>query len=283
MDRSAIYRRLATDAATKGITFSTHAKVALKIQKALEDADCSVEHAARLVSGEPLLAARIVAMANSVAYNRSDREINDIKQAVALVGFRVVRTLAMAIVVRQLASTPRDPLHRAMAEKLWEHTSNVAALAYVLARRVSRLDAETALFAALVHEVGGFFLLSHAGDYPGLLDGDVTDWSAEWRDEGEVPIGRAVLDVLDVPDSVRQGIEGYWLHMLVLPPVSLGDTLTLADQLSPVSSPLGAESSATAARQQQLDIETAVGEKMLSEILDESAADVASLAKALHF
>lgn len=282
MDRSAIYQRLA-DAASKGIEFSTHAKVALKIQKALEDADCSVEQAARLVSGEPLLAARIVAMANSVAYNRSDREIIDIKQAVSLVGFRVVRTLAMAIVVRQLASTPRDPVHRAMAEKLWEHTSNVAALAYVLARRVSRLDAETALFAALVHEVGGFFMLSHAGEYPGLLDGDVADWSAEWQDAGEVLVGRAVLKVLDVPDVVRQGIEAYWLRLLVLPPVSLGDTLILADQLSPVASPLSEESSATQTHAQQIDIETAVGEKMLSEILEESATDVASLAKALHF
>jgi len=283
MDRLTIYQRLAADAATKGIAFSTHAKVALKIQKALEDTECSVEHAARLVSSEPLLAARIVAMANSVAYNRSGREINDIKQAVSLVGFRVVRTLAMAIVVRQLASTPRDPMHRVMAEKLWEHTSNVAALAYVLARRVSRLDAETALFAALVLEVGGFFLLSHAGQYPGLLDGDVADWGAEWRDDGDALVGRAVLRVLDVPEAVMQGIEGYWLRMLVLPPVSLGDTLTLANQLSPVPSPLCEESTATQAHDQQLEIETAVGERMLSEILEESAADVASLAKALQF
>jgi len=47
-----------------------------------------------------------------------------------------------------------------------EHTAHVASLAHVIARRVTRLDPETALFAGIIHEVGGFYLLSRVKDHP---------------------------------------------------------------------------------------------------------------------
>ena len=46
----------------------------------------------------------------------------------------------------------------------------MAALAHVLSRRVSHVDAETAMFAGIVHEVGGFYLLSRAEEFPALLE-----------------------------------------------------------------------------------------------------------------
>jgi len=283
VDKSEIFHRIAEDAAKNGISFSTHSGVALKLQKALNDPDCSVDKAARLASGEPLLAARIVAMANSVAYKRGDREIADIKQAVSLVGFRVVQMLAMALAVRQMAGTPRDPRIRAMAEKLWEHTANVAALAFVVARHATRLDGETALFAALLHEVAGFHLLSRASEFPGLLDGEPANWVSAWKDDGEALIGRSVLRELEAPAVVQAAIEDYWLGLLALPPVSLGDTLLLADSLSPVMSPLQEDDTTAMVMERRVSIETAVGVDTLTHILDESVVELASLTQALKF
>ena len=34
------------------------------------------------------------------------------------------------------------------------------------------------MFAAIVHEVGGFYLLSRADEFPGLLDADPENWMA---------------------------------------------------------------------------------------------------------
>jgi HD-like signal output (HDOD) protein len=65
--------------------------------------DCHIEAAAKLVQVEPLLAARVVAMSNAAAFNRSGREITDVRSAVMRLGFRAVRSLAMALVTRQMA------------------------------------------------------------------------------------------------------------------------------------------------------------------------------------
>ena len=41
--------------------------------------------------------------------------------------------------------------------------------ARVLARRVTRQNPDAAFFAGIVHEVGSFYLISRAADFPGLL------------------------------------------------------------------------------------------------------------------
>ncbi len=70
--------------------------------------------------------------------------------------------------------------------------------------------------------------------FPGLLDGEPEDW-AEY---GEHIIGRAVLKQLSVPATVAEAIEALWYGFRATPPGSLGDTLLLANELSPVPSPL---------------------------------------------
>ena len=71
MDRIEALKTIAAQAASGDLVFPTGVDVALKIQRTLDDPDCHIDAAARLVLGEPLLAARVVALANSVAYIRS--------------------------------------------------------------------------------------------------------------------------------------------------------------------------------------------------------------------
>jgi HD-like signal output (HDOD) protein len=192
------------------------------------------------------------------------------------VGFRTLGALAAAVIVRQLAGEITDPVLRAKSDRLWEHSAHVAALSQVIARRVSRVDPETAMFAGIVHEVGGFYLLSRAHEFPGLLDGDADDWI----EHGETAIGRGVLHKLGVPAPVMGAIEALWNGMRALPPETLGDTLLLANDLSPVGSPL-LDRPQLAGLQATATIDFAVGEGTLKAILEESAAEVHSLTSAL--
>ena len=47
------------------LIFPTGLDVSLKILRVLDDPDCHIDQAAKLILGEPLLSARIVAVANS--------------------------------------------------------------------------------------------------------------------------------------------------------------------------------------------------------------------------
>ena len=228
------------------------------------------------MQAEPLLAARTVAIANSVAYNRSGNDVTNVRAAVQRVGFRTLGALAASVIVRQLASEIRDPGLRHKADQLWAHSAHVAALSQVIARRVSFVDPETALFAGIVHEVGGFYLLSRAEALPGLLDDNLD----AWLDHGEAAIGRGVLHKLGVPAPVMSAIEALWDGMRALPPETLGDTLLLANDLAPLPSPLFAPPGATT-HAAAATIDFVFGEGTLKGVLEESGEEVKSLTSAL--
>lgn len=277
MTQQEFFKKIAAEAAQGELAFSTGAQVALKVRRALDDPDCHIDAAAKLIQAEPLLAARIVAIANSIAYNRSGREVSDIKVAVTRLGFKTVRALAMALVTKQMAGS--NPKHRHITDQLWEHTAHVASLAQMLARHITHQDPEAAMFAGLIHEVGGFYLISRAESCPGLLDGSFD----EWVEFGEVEVNRAVVEKLGVPDTIAQAMAGYWDGYLGMPPVTLADTILLAEELAPIPSPLHKLKDVADAEAAKASIEMVIGQETLSGILKESADEVSSLTDALKF
>jgi hypothetical protein len=289
MDKRDILKTLISEAGRGELTFQTHAAVTMRVRHALDDPEISVAAVATLIQAEPVLAARVVAVANSVAFNSGGRAIADVRSAVARIGFRNVRSLATATLVRQLGAGGKagSPTQQRLAAQLWEHTSHVTALAHVLARRVTHVDAEVAMFTGIVHDIGGFYVLSRSTEWPALLEGDAADWNEADMLELEAELGRTVLRQLAIPEAAMTALEDYWQGFLAMPPHTLGDTLLLAEDLAPVASPFhesaarrepgGAapESGATAS------IEVILGSDTLSSILQESADEVASLAGAL--
>ncbi|MCC7486068.1 MAG: HDOD domain-containing protein [Burkholderiales bacterium] len=295
-DRRRLLAAIVSEIGQGGVCFPTTPQLARGIRQALCDPDCPVGTAARLVGAEPLLAARIVGLANSVLFRSRGRVITDLSSAITRVGFSVVRSLATALIVRQLAAIPARPAHRDMAAALWGHSAHAAALAYLLARRITGQNPDTALFAGLVHEAGGFYLISRAGDYPGLLDGALTrDWVDDGCDDAaesviggrgtptsfQSRIGRAVLDALEVPAPVTEAIETLWRGELALPPRTLGDTLLLAVQLVPLPSPFKRVPEGGALHAQAV-MDLAFEQGALGQIVKEAAADVASLSAILR-
>lgn len=235
MNRLETFGLIAAQAARGDISFPTSVNAVLRLQQALNDPDCHLEDAIRLVLGEPQLAARTVALANSTAFNGGGRAITNVRAAVTRVGYRNLQMLVASLVVRQFGSRIADPALRAKTEQLWRHTVQVAALAHVFARRVTYVDPDTAMFTGIVHEVGGFYLLSRADGYPGLLEDDPEKWAELCEDV----VTREVARKLALPDAVAEAIfelRGSWLQM---PPSTLLDTLLLANMYATVPSPLG--------------------------------------------
>ncbi|MDR2838107.1 MAG: HDOD domain-containing protein [Azonexus sp.] len=277
MNAQAALEAIVADAVRGNIVFPTHADIALRVRRLLDDPDCPAEQLSRLVAAEPMLTAHVVAIANSAAYNPAGRKASDVRSAVTRLGFNTLRSLTAAVIVRQMASLPVRSEYRALAARLWQHSAHVAALSRVIAARVTHLDPEVAFFAGIVHEIGGFYLIARADAFPGLLDSSLEHWLGEH----EATVGRSVLTALDVPETVRQAIDALWEGYLSLPARSLGDTLLLADQLTPVESPL-AELSGMGNRGLLADINQQVDGEELRTILADSANEVATLIAALH-
>jgi HD-like signal output (HDOD) protein len=277
MNRLQAFGLIVAQASRGELVFPTSVNGALKLQLALAEPDCHIEEAIRLVLADPLLAARTVALANSVVFNRAGGPaVTSARMAIMKMGYRNLYTMVSAMVVRQFGSRIADPVLRIKAEQLWEHTAHVATLAHAIARHVTLVDADTALFAGIVHEVGGFYLLSRADDYPGLLDGDSEDWVAV----AEEIICREVMRKLMIPEPVSAAIEGMRDALLSIPPDSLLDTLLLAKQLAPVASPMRPEH-----RQQPMPtdsvIDFVIDSEMMALLMAESDAAVRAMNAAL--
>lgn len=282
MKRTAAFKHISEQVGRGELIFPTNVHTSIKLQQALDDPDCGIETAAKLVLTEPLLSARVVAIANSVAYTRFGGGVTSVKTAVTILGFSTLRSIVATVIIRQLSQAITEPGLRIMANQLWEHCAHVAALAHIISRRVSHVDAETAMFAGIVHEVGGFYLLSRAQELPDLIENmtERPDDTDELEESPEAIIGRAVLNKLMVPQTVVTAVESLWYGMRVMPPETLGDTLMLANDLAAIASPLDTRS-ASVIKQDASEIDFAIGDGTLISILKESEEEVKSLTAAL--
>ncbi|MNL51187.1 hypothetical protein D3C87_1742640 [compost metagenome] len=124
--------------------------------------------------------------------------------------------------------------------------------------------------------MGGFYLLSRADEFPGLLDDDAD----HWMESAEEIISREVMKKLLIPLSVSEAIEGLRDGLLSIPPDSLLDTLLLAKQLSPVASPLQATFVEMLTPSDSV-IDFIIDNETLQSILAESNEEVRSMSAAL--
>lgn len=276
MNRADTYRHIAAQAANGEITLPASVNAALRLQKALDDPDCHLENAIKLVAGEPQLAARVVALANSAAFNRNgDAEVTGVRAAVMRVGYKSLKTMVASLIVKQFGARIGDAKLRAKSERLWLHAANVAALSHVLARRVTKVDPDTAMFAGIVHEVGGLYLLTRAEEFPGLVD----DEPELWNELCEETLTRAVLTKLLVPDAVSGAILQARAGQCATPPATLADTLVLANQFALVASPLGVPETMPEPGDSPLDF--VVDSSKLTKLIDESTDELRSMIAAL--
>lgn len=276
MNKQEALERIVAEAGRGELIFPTNMAASLKLQQALDDPDCHLEAAADMIMAEPLLAARLVAIANSVAFTRCGSHVSNVRKALSVLGVTPLRALVAAIVVRQLAGEIADAALRQQAERLWQHCANVAALAKVIAREFTGVDAETAMFAGIVHEIDGFYLLSRATEFPSLLDDDLDESSRQSR----TLLSRHILQTLKIPKLVATAVESVFVDVSRKPPVTTGDVLSLANALAAVPSPLTA-SAGTSSAIAVADLDFAVGDKSLAGMLDASAEEIKALTAAL--
>ena len=218
------------------LSFATSADASLRVMKAVDNPDVALDDVARIVTAEPLLSAKVVRMANSVALNPSGRAITDVKQAVMRVGLAPIRSLAMALTLDQVRHSQRMAPCRQLVNRLWERCVHVAALAYVVGRRLSSLPADEAMLAGIVHDLGRFYLLGVAAEHhPELLKDQATLVVA--LDELDRTAGRRLLEALGLPPTIVDAVAQRGVFGGSMPPQSLSDVLFLACWLAPSANP----------------------------------------------
>jgi HD-like signal output (HDOD) protein len=202
-------------------------EVVTRLQKALSDESVKNDTVVRVIGSEPLLAARLMTMANSAALNASARKIADLPTAVARVGFNIVRSAALSFAMEQLRKSGQYKHIEKQLDALWKNSVQIAALCHVIARRFSSLNGDTALLAGLMHNVGRIYILARASNFPALTGDPLTfrsilrDWHAN--------VAKALLENWQVAEEIVDAVAGHEdLDREARGPVTLTDVLSLA-------------------------------------------------------
>jgi HD-like signal output (HDOD) protein len=179
--------------------------IVARVQHVLADDNVATDKVVRVVGSEPVLSARLMQMANSAALNLSGKSVTDLRSAVTRVGLNVVRSSAMAFGMQQLARAPMLKGLEKPLELLWERTTLVAALSYVVARRLTNVNADAAMLAGLLHSIGRLYILTRASRHRALFN-DAASYNAIERD-WHLGIATALLENWQVPDEIVSAVR----------------------------------------------------------------------------
>ncbi len=129
-----------------------------RLMRLMEDDTVSAARVADIIAGDPSLTSKILKAANS-AYYGFPQQIDTLDRAIALLGFNMVRSLAMSIgIMHSLPSVP--PCSHFSEEGLWTHSLAVAGAMECLARGAGPGKSRDHIFlVGLLHDIGKVVLI----------------------------------------------------------------------------------------------------------------------------
>ncbi len=206
-EKSEFEQELARDLAAGELELPSFPDIVVKIRSAISDESCTPDKIVQLLGAEPTLAARIINMSNSAALAPSGDAITDIRAAVMRIGFNMVRNTTMSYGVVQTKSSYTLKAAKDCLNSLWDESAHVAALCFVLAKKLTKRNPDEALLIGLMHSIGKLYILSKAEKHPTLF-GDGAPLMGI-MDEWHAPIGSAILDNWGFEAYVAAAIADY--------------------------------------------------------------------------
>ncbi|HEX5126079.1 MAG TPA: HDOD domain-containing protein, partial [Rhodocyclaceae bacterium] len=215
---------------------------------------------------------------NSAFFNPAGNDVTDVHRALMRVGINNARTLAFAVIGDQLATAQEFAPVLRLAEQLWRHTVDVASLSYAIALQLDRVPPDTALLAGMVHDLGQFYLLARAHEFPELLadEGEMSEFILFWHKQ----VGQAVLKALGTPEVIVNALNEQEVFGPNWPPQNLSDVLFLANSATGAPNPFSTVplEMQIALRQTAFEgVDYAVVNKLLDEARVQRAAAMAML------
>jgi HD-like signal output (HDOD) protein len=272
-------RELATELSGGTIELPSFPEVAVRVQKVLSDDMVSVDRIVRVIGAEPMIAARVLTMANSAALNPQAKPASDLRVAVVRLGMDALRSAVIGFAVAQLRRAGNFRGIERHLNALWHHSVLVAALSLAIGRRNNKVNPDTAMLTGLVHGVGKLYILTHSMRHPALFANQtmyqriVRDWHAN--------IAKALLESWQIADEIVEAVQSYENNARELrgPGAVLADVLEIAELLSMCKDApdLMRERLAERRTAARLGIDVEIGKVLVSE----SATELAALRDAL--
>jgi HD-like signal output (HDOD) protein len=271
-------RTLAAELSRGNVDLPSFPEIAIRVRRVLSDSKSSVEQVVRVVGSEPALAGRLLRIANSASLNRSGRTVTDLRTAINRLGYNMVRSASMSFSMAQIRKSNKLAGLEHHLTDLWERSTAVAAFAYVLARKCTKVNPDEAMLTGMMHGIGKLYVLTRVVDHPELFASNtmLNQIIGEWHSS----IGKAILENWDFSETMAQAVGDQTdFSRTEEGPPDLSDVIAVAILMASHAADDPALQLALA------DIPAAkrlgLNEAKTLDVMNESAAEVAALTQAL--
>lgn len=198
-------KQLAADLSCQDLDLPPLPGIVTRVKSVLDDENSTVKQIARVIGAEPSLAARLLTIANSAAFSRGGAELTDLKSAVNRLGHDMVRTSAMSFAMQNLMDARTAAQLKPYLDALWQHSITVASIAYSLGKRARAVNADTASFVGLIHDIGKLYILTRLEDHQALFK--CPEAMVQIMDDWHAEIGKTIVEYWNLPEHVAEAVS----------------------------------------------------------------------------
>lgn len=188
-----------TELEANRLVLPTLPDVALKVRDAVSKGDASAQELAEMIATDPAISARLIQVVNSPLY-RGTNEIKNIQMAVTRLGNSTIRTLITSLVMQQMFK-PATALLEHHFRNIWEQGVNVSAISRALAAFVPNLNADEAMLAGLIHQIGKLPILTLVENIPEFRDSPSR--LEKLLEKAHPHVGKIIMDTWNFPQELK--------------------------------------------------------------------------------
>lgn len=156
------------DLLSNRLTLPTLPSSAIEALIIINDEASSANDLATVISRDASLTTRLIRYANSPVF-RGAETIKAIKPAITRIGFAQAKNAVYAVSMKEVFKTPIKSIEQRM-DTIWNRSIKIGAQAAVLANQHPTLDANIALVAGLIHDIGSIPILTKAAEHKELVE-----------------------------------------------------------------------------------------------------------------
>lgn len=179
------------------------------VQEAISliDSDDSDNHQiANVIKQDPILAARMLSLANSPFFGMSGK-VEDIETSCVILGSNIIKNLLVS--VGALGCFPATD----QRTKIWSHSIEVASVSELLASKLNQSESK-AYIAGLLHDVGKFLLIDAFPEHQSMIEAShPADNNNSLEEETKImgtnhaQAGEKIIGVWKLPKDIQNIVE----------------------------------------------------------------------------
>lgn len=193
---------LATELSGGTVDLPCFPEIVVRVRQALDNPKMKPEEAVTIVGAEPRLAAKLLHIANSAAFNPSGKPLADLRSAITRLGYQQVQSATMAFAIQQMKNAESLRGIAQPLSELWKQSIAVASIAQVVARR-TKVRPDEAFLTGLLHGIGRLYIMVRATRQASLTENEAfMDLVSGWH----AGIGKAVIENWGFAETMAEAI-----------------------------------------------------------------------------